>query len=271
MGMVTTATAKDLERIDRTVLNWHEDPRKPNITFVWADLIKWKLAPAWFQGQPYCAGGIVWTDKKAGAPLLPVQSPFYVPSRVQYARAHGLWSTSGRYQPGDELVLAFSVAAQRAGLGEHVERVLSDDGKVVTTIGFNTSSGTTGSQSNGEGIYLRKRPHGPMVLGAISYSKLLAHGVAPQNKVRVNPYGAALRGIALGNLPIHKGAKGDAVRAIQWAVGVPVDGVFGDNTLNGVLLFQRYHVDQNGRKLIPDGEVGRLTRWAVLKITHFQH
>ncbi len=40
----------------------------------------------------------------------------------------------------------------------HVERIIEVlKAGWIRTVGFNTSSGATGSQSNGEGVYIRKR------------------------------------------------------------------------------------------------------------------
>ena len=261
-------TEAQLERVARSVVRRTEDPPGSNRVFVWDDLIAVNLAAPYFNGQPWCAGYVVWTDLKAKAPILPVQSAYYCPSRVQYARAHQLWDADGRYQPGDEVFFAFTIAGQASGLAEHVGRVLADDGKVITTIEGNTSSGDAGSQDNGGGVYIRKRPHGPTVLGALRYSTLLDKPKPPRRKIRRNPWLAALRN---ARLPLRFGAKGNAVRAVQWAVGVPVDGDWGAETEHGVRHFQRYHVDRAGHRLNPDGEVGRLTRWALLRITHFEH
>lgn len=261
-------TEARLERVARSVLRRTEDPPGSNRCFVWDDLITAKLAAAYFNGQPWCAGMIVWTALKADAPILPVQSAYYCPSRVQYARAHGLWDADGRYAPGDEVFFAFTVSAQTSGLAEHVGRVIADDGFTITTIEGNTSSGDAGSQDNGGGVYLRRRPHGPTVLGALRYATLLDKPKAPRNKIRRNPWHKALENAAL---PLRFGDKGNPVKAVQWAVGVPVDGDWGAKTEHAVRHFQRYHRDRNGHRLIPDGEIGRLTRWALRRITHHEH
>jgi hypothetical protein len=270
--MMGVVMADSLIKIDRKVVGKTEHPPNSNRIFVWTDLIKWGLAPSSMPGQPYCAGGVEWTDHKAGAPRLPISSPYYCPSRVQYARAHGLWDASGHYDEADEVFFAWTEASISAQLAEHVGRVVTDDGRVIHTIEFNTSSGQVGSQANGDGVWARERPHNDMVLGVLKYSELLKHvakgGKVPQKAKRVNPFAKALRGV---KHPVHFGAKGDEVRAIQWAVGVPVDGVFGSQTLKGVMHFQRFHQDRSGRGLHSDGVVGPTTVWAILQITHFKH
>lgn len=58
------------------------------------------------------------------------------------------------------------------------------------------------------------------------------------------------------------GARGDKVRFVQWALGIPVDGVFGEQTLAAVKAFQRKH------NLHVDGIVGPDTAHVLAKITH---
>jgi hypothetical protein len=53
------------------------------------------------------------------------------------------------------------------------------------------------------------------------------------------------------------GSIGDAVRIVQRAAGVPIDGIFGPQTLQGVIKFQQT------KGLIPDGVVGNKTWYAM--------
>lgn len=239
-----------------------------NITKYWADLIAAHLADPSFQGQPWCAGVIEWEDWKAGAPRLPIQNPYYCPSRVAYAKSHGLWDESGRYHPGDEVFFCFD----GSGVAEHVERVISDDGVTITTVGGNTSpEGSSGSQANGGGTYERHRPHGPTVLGVLAYSRLLSHAqapavvkVAPRHPIQRNPYHAPKRSL-------HLHCVGNDVKWLQWAVGLhgkQIDGEFGRQTLAAVLHFQRYHKDTHGRPLVADGVAGPLTIAVAARVTH---
>jgi len=59
-----------------------------------------------------------------------------------------------------------------------------------------------------------------------------------------------------------KGAHGDKVRFVQWALGIPVDGTFGDQTLAAVKAFQRKH------NLRVDGVVGPQTAAVLAHIKH---
>lgn len=274
----TDVTPDDLEAWLRKQLGRTEHPANSNHVFVWTDLIRAKLAAAYFQGQPWCAGLQEDAVLKTKAPRLAISSPYYCPSRVQFARSHhvdgeALWLPAARYRearPADEPYFAFSVAAQASGLAEHVERLVRTPGaSSIRDIGGNTSSTAGGSQDNGGTVAERVRPVDRTVLGFLRYSLLLDHpDRLSKQRVKRNPFGSEL---AHADLPLHFGATGDPTRAIQWAVGVPVDGVWGWETEHGVRHFQRYHTDRHGTGLIPDGQVGALTRWALLRITHHYH
>ena len=77
------------------------------------------------------------------------------------AKAHGQWVTKG-YRPGDVLIYDFPGTAYKT---DHCGICESVSGQYVTAIEGNTSNGNTGSQSNGDGVYRRKRKRS-LVLGA---------------------------------------------------------------------------------------------------------
>lgn len=58
---------------------------------------------------------------------------------------------------------------------------------------------------------------------------------------------------------LRQGSTGEHVRALQGALAVTVDGIFGPATRAAVVAFQRR------RELLPDGIVGRMT-WAALAV-----
>lgn len=254
-----TATVDQVLTVARHEIGYVEsggsDGHSGNVTKYWAEL------KASFQGQPWCACFQRWVDKHAGAPLLPVSNPYYCPSLVTYAKQHGLWIAAKDLTPGDYYFCDFS----GKGVAEHVGRCeLSPHDGGVTGIEGNTSAGSTGSQRDGGGVRRRTRNFG-VILGGLDYSKLLAHaaatGTAPRNPVKHNPYTAPSATIA-------KGCKSDAVthttrvHYVQWAVGVPCDGTFGDQTDHAVREFQRHH------GLTADGIVGPKTLAELAKVTH---
>ena len=66
----------------------------------------------------------------------------------------------GKAQAGDIAFFQFDSDAQP----DHVGIVSSNDGKNLLCYEGNTSSGKGGSQANGDGVYLRKRPYS-LVMG----------------------------------------------------------------------------------------------------------
>jgi peptidoglycan hydrolase-like protein with peptidoglycan-binding domain len=64
-------------------------------------------------------------------------------------------------------------------------------------------------------------------------------------------------GGAASEVVVERGNQGSAVRAIQRALGIPADGIFGPQTERAVRRFQR------SKGLVVDGVVGPLTRRAL--------
>ena len=80
---------------------------------------------------------------------------------MNWAKSKGQWVTKD-YQPGDILIFDFpntSVKTDHTGIC-----VTANKSKVTSSEG-NTSSGTSGSQSNGDGVFKKSRPIS-VVLGA---------------------------------------------------------------------------------------------------------
>jgi hypothetical protein len=65
--------------------------------------------------------------------------------------------------------------------------------------------------------------------------------------------GAAKAGATSGELMVKRGDRGDAVKKIQAALGIPADGIFGPQTERAVKRFQRR------KGLLVDGVVGPQT------------
>lgn len=102
---------------------------------------------------PYCGIGCGVALRRAGVPVTSrVASVAFIEDDARLGRngfTRLVPPTQAR--PGD-LVILF-------GRGVHVELVVSVDAarRVLHTIGFNTSPGASGSQSNGEGVWPRAR------------------------------------------------------------------------------------------------------------------
>lgn len=230
------------------------DGHSGNITKYWKELY-----PAG-QGQPWCAAFQRWVDIHAGGPDLPISNPYYCPSVVTYARKHGLWLPADQGSPGDMVLFTW----KRNGVADHIGRIKAKKGGVYRTLEGNTSPNNRGSQANGGGVYERDRTINDTILGVLDYSKLLKltvpknhtpAGLPPRKAVKANPF-------ARSAAPCRLKSTGDAVRFVQWAVGVPVDGTFGTQTQYAVKQFQAYH------HLTVDGVVGPQTISALRGVTH---
>lgn len=84
----------------------------------------------------------------------------------------------------------------------------------------------------------------------VAVSLLCAAGVASADR-------GSVVGGAASEVVVERGDRGQAVRSIQRALGIPADGVFGPQTDRAVRRFQR----RNG--LLVDGVVGPQTRQAL--------
>lgn len=110
-------------------------------------------------GYPYCAAGISWSFAMAGDSLgiprkeLPV--PMTAGSQIAYdhARKNGYKSESNRPEVYD-LYIWRRKDSYRGHIGWCYE--IGEKGW-VRTVEFNTSSGSSGSQDDGQGVWLRKR------------------------------------------------------------------------------------------------------------------
>jgi hypothetical protein len=128
---------------------------------------------AWYhlQGQPWCAIFVSWVFNQAGHPLPNIDTPkgfHYTPTGVNWAKAHGVWSESGHYAPGDIVFYNFDTDPGP----EHTGIIVADDGRTLTAIEGNTS--VAGSQSNGGEVCVKQRAHGHEVMGVLQMSRLLA-------------------------------------------------------------------------------------------------
>ncbi len=131
---------------------------------------------AWygFNGVFWCAEFVSWVFAHAGVPAI-----HYAHCNVGAANfRNGAWGTwhgpSSRAKPGDIVIFDWD----RNGDYDHTAIIVDDDGHWMTTIEGNTSpSSTSGSQSNGDGVYLKKRDR----FGVVGFGrpKLQASGPPP--------------------------------------------------------------------------------------------
>lgn len=143
-----------------------ESPRYSNHIFAWAD-----VKPAW-QGQPWCAAFVTDAWARQGVDLRRVISnPYYCPNLEAMAKSYGAWQVNnGKYSPraGDISLMGRNGYAQHTGLAAPTSGNYSG----YRQIEANTSSGNGGSQTNGDGIYLRYRDSG-FIRGWINMAALI--------------------------------------------------------------------------------------------------
>jgi hypothetical protein len=110
----------------------------------------------WLDYQPWCGCWCYYAAETAG--VIGIDSHMASVAQIEdFARQgqkcyRGWTGDRGRVQPGDLAVIG--------GYGVHVETVRGFDGSNTLTYGGNTSSGSSGSQSNGGGAYARTRTSG---------------------------------------------------------------------------------------------------------------
>lgn len=149
------------------------DEEKMNVVDIAQSQLGYKEGPnndsmygKWFglNNQPWCAMYVSWCFDQVG-----MTSKVAAQTKKGFASCDaGLkWFTKnnklvpvGQAQPGDIVFFQFDTDAQP----DHVGIVASNDGKNLMCFEGNTSSGAKGSQANGDGVYLRKRPYS-LVMG----------------------------------------------------------------------------------------------------------
>lgn len=223
-------------------------------------------------GYAWCASFVVAMARSVGLKL-PSESA-YTPTMANGFKAAGRWY--GRYSgaPGD---IAFFDFPDRTMRIQHVGIVVSVIGDYVTCVEGNTSSGSSGSQDNGGGVFRRVRPLSHVV--GFGRPDFVAAPI-PVRPVEGNLHvmelekviGWPLTGLWTPQLaeacrvfPVKRGTTGPVVRFVQKKLteaGFPtkVDGVFGHATEKAVKGFQR------ANRLDTDGVVGPKTMKRLVRL-----
>lgn len=267
------ATANDILNVARAEVGTVENPRNSNN-------IKYNT---WYYGRevsggsyPYCVVFVAWVFNKAnafnlfnGGKKVALCSALY-----NYHKGKGQAVSVNNLTPGCIVFYDFSGAKKATS---HVGIVESVSGSNIVAIEGNTSSGSSGSQSNGDGVYRRTR-----AIKYVSCAYRPAYDDAPASKgiptdifVRwiQRLIGAAEDGEAgtetYGKCPLLKTTLNQthpAVYAAQvylMALGYDIgkdgaDGVYGGDTARAVAAYQKDH------GLTADGEIGGNTWKKIL-------
>lgn len=117
---------------------------------------------SWFgnNGIAYCNMFTTWVLAQAGVPEPPPGHFAYVPYAINayQKQSRRVWNTRSA-QPGDLVCFDWN----HDGVADHIGIVERNYGTHLQTIEGNTSSGTSGSQSNGGGVYRRARAWGAVM------------------------------------------------------------------------------------------------------------
>ena len=151
-----------------------EHPAYSNHVPFWND-----VKPEW-QGEPWCAAFVTDAWARQGVDLRKfVSNPYYCPSLEAWAKKLGVWQPAGKgWDPraGDISIMGRGIATH-TGLSAPAAGSYSG----YRQIEGNTSPSSSGSQTNGNGVYIRVRPDNGFFRGWINMpsaiEKLQAKGL----------------------------------------------------------------------------------------------
>lgn len=226
-------------------------------------------------GVPYCAMFVAWVLAQAGqsCPGMPTAS---CGTALSGARKAGIVRSSKKSaKPGDLVIFDWS---GRCSATNHIGFVEKNCGSYIQTIEGNTSSGSSGSQGNGGGVYRRTRSWGVVTaVIAVPYAGQASSG---SSALDVDGYwgsattrrlqdvlGAPYRdGMVSRQNPVHRsrmpactsgwewslgdGSGSQTIRLLQQRVGSTADGIMGSDTIDA--LIRRY---QSETGAVADGRL----------------
>lgn len=250
------ATAADLLRVAAGEIGYREG--RWNHTKYGAELYGGK-----YQNQAWCGLFTDWCFAKVNM-LGGEPSSVWTPGGASgYQRANRWVSRAGDPRPGDVVYFDWA-GSQSVPQIDHVGLVEAVTPEFILTIEGNTSSSNAGSQSNGDGVYRRKRPRSTIVgFGRPQYATPAPMPPQPIDWAAVRRMAAAkILNDGFGNTgTVKEGSGGRDVVLWQQALNLisgarlVEDGSFGPATKRAVMTFQR------SVGIGVDGVAGNLTRW----------
>lgn len=244
----------------------------------WADPETGTKYGRWYAGQtgepyygesgvPYCAMFASYVFAHAGASCAGLPAA-YCPYIVRDAKAAGKAVRKYDAQPGDLVLFDWG----GDGVADHVGIVEQNNGTYLTTIEGNTSSGQSGSQSNGGGVYRRVRSFGVVccvVRPDYGGSRPVEDGIecdgvwgrATTRRLQ-EVLGTTADGEVWHQWPANRGllpaccsgwqydssgAGSPVIAAAQKAMGIDADGLMGPATVNA--LIDRYKAESGATVL----------------------
>ena len=188
------------------------------------------------QNQAWCGCFVGDVYRRAGWDSRGLVWMPYVPYIESWAKKIGAWKTT-RAQPGDIVVYGFGrTTGQHTGIAYPDE---STGGDSYRAIEGNTSSGNAGSQSNGDGVYVRYRKRRD-IRGWVDIAKVFQH-----YKVQADSAAASTSKPSAKPKPAPKPAAKPKRKKLK------VDGRFGKETVEQLQLelnsVRTEQVDVDGR------------------------
>lgn len=221
-------------------------------------------------GVPYCAMFVSWVLDQAGQSCSGFPTASCSSGKSGASKAGLIRSNKKSAQPGDLVIFDWG----SDGNVDHIGIVELNKGSYIQTIEGNTSSGTSGSQSNGGGVYRRTRDWSTVnCVIAVPYNGSTASAPATSNgglevdgfwgkattlklqQVLGAPYKdgqisrqnddwkSRCKGCTGGWEWLSSGynSGSQTIKLIQAKVGVTQDGLIGPNTINGIIgYFMKY-------------------------------
>ena len=240
---------------------------------VWAEISERKpvgnRGATWASEQRYvafCMAGCQLNRLRNGFDLYAAGRPYKCPYVAQHARDNGDFLPLSQMQVGDWLMFG------PAGAEYHVETItgFNADKSQITTIGYNTSSGSRGSQAAGGGVWRRTR-----------YPKYTKFSGVVRHTNFSQPEGDGAKFDTLRATPVK--SRGEHVRKVQkfllsydWSKDIKdfvkygADAVYGNGSAEAVAVYQARMNRWFARKgiqtsLVVDGIWGPATEAAAIK------
>lgn len=210
-------------------------------------------------GVPYCAMFVSWVFDQAGASCAGLPEA-YCPYIINKARSAGrIISSKYDAQPGDVILFDWD-----GGESDHVGIVEKNCGSYVQTIEGNTSGGSSGSQSNGGGVYRRTRDWSAVACVVRPEFSQAAGSTTTNDLIDVDGYWGSKTTLKLQNVlgaPYKDGeiSRQSSVYRVSnpgLASGWEWGGIKGDGGSQTIALLQRA-VGFSGTKV--DGKIGPVT------------
>lgn len=237
----------------------------------------WLLA----NGISFCDIFITWVFWKEGLlGILPAGASY----NTDYRSSHGGRISKSQAEPGDVLVFDWNWGTRATNHVGILEKTTSHGNP--QTIEGNTSSGSSGSQSNGGGVYRRVRRWSQVryVIRPRWHEAIgIPSGGASVGGSRQDPWESSPRvqgmsigevktvqralvdaGYSVGSHGIDGSYKADtytAVKAAQKALGVAVDGIAGPDTMNALTGAQKPAPKPAAKPAVKDGKLVVDGRW----------